>query len=253
MKASLLLLVAAALCVAAVNGQSHPLSDLPAPLEGVQTVFWLPEYPEKQFPAGALVEAVVGLHNNANERLNITAIMGSLNNAQAFHQYFQNFTYQPQQAFVGPGEEAAVSYYFMPDESFPAREFQVALTVFYNTPSGTYSSTFFNQTIDIVEVPSFIDIQGLFLLLPLLGLIAGAAYLVKSALEKYGILKPKKGTRKVEVKKRVAAAGEENEWLKGTNFNQGGAKKVAKAKAPVKVEGTAAAPEGAPAVVKKTK
>lgn len=46
--------------------------------------------------------------------------------------------------------------------------------MFYNTPSGTYSSTFFNQTIDIVEVPSFIDIQGLFLLLPLLGLIAGA-------------------------------------------------------------------------------
>lgn len=50
----------------------------------------------------------------------------------------------------------------------------MALTVFYNTPSGIYSSTFFNQTIDIVEVPSFIDIQGLFLLLPLLGLLAGA-------------------------------------------------------------------------------
>ncbi len=49
---------------------------------------------------------------------------------------------------------------------------------------------------------------------------ADAAYLVKSALERYGILKPKKGTRKVEVKKRVVAAGEENEWLKGTNFNQ---------------------------------
>ena len=36
-------------------------------------------------------------------------------------------------------------------------------------------------------------------------------------------------------------------------FSQGGAKKVAKARAPVKVEGSTAVPEGAPAVVKKTK
>ena len=49
---------------------------------------------------------------------------------------------------------------------------------------------------------------------------AGAVYGVKSALEVYGFLKPKKASRKVEVKKRTVAAGEENEWLKGTNFNQ---------------------------------
>lgn len=40
------------------------------------------------------VEVVVGVHNKGDDRLNITAIMGSLNNAQAFNQYFQNFTYQ---------------------------------------------------------------------------------------------------------------------------------------------------------------
>ncbi len=50
--------------------------------------------------------------------------------------------------------------------------------------------------------------------------LCGAAYGVKSALEWQGILKPRKGSRKVEVKKRVVVAGEENEWLKGTNFNQ---------------------------------
>lgn len=47
-----------------------------------------------------------------------------------------------------------------------------------------------------------------------------AAYLAKWGLEKWGILKPKKNSRKVEVKKRTLGAGEENEWLKGTNFNQ---------------------------------
>ncbi len=32
---------------------------------------------------------------------------------------------QPQVAVVSPGEEASLSYYFSPDESFPPREFQV--------------------------------------------------------------------------------------------------------------------------------
>ncbi|KAK9903492.1 hypothetical protein WJX75_006931 [Coccomyxa subellipsoidea] len=254
MKASLFFLVAAAFCLSAVRGESHPLTDIPAPLEGVQTVFWLPEYPEKQFPAGSLVEAVVGVHNNANNPLNVTAIIGSLNNAQAFHQFYQNFSYQPQQAVVRPGEEASLSYYFMPDESFPPREFQVALTVFYNTPAGSFASTFFNETIDIVEVPPLIDVQGIFLLAALLALLAAAVYGAKSGLEWYGILKPKKASRKSEVKKRTVAAGEENEWLKGTNFNQG-VKKAPKSKAPVKAapEVTPLAPEPTPVVAKKTK
>lgn len=36
----------------------------------------------------------MGVHNNANNPLNVTAIIGSLNNAQAFHQFYQNFSYQ---------------------------------------------------------------------------------------------------------------------------------------------------------------
>ena len=39
----------------AAAGQRHPLSDIPPPLRGVETTYWLPEYPLYQFPAGALV------------------------------------------------------------------------------------------------------------------------------------------------------------------------------------------------------
>ena len=42
-------------CGGAVSGQQHPLTNLAPPLEGVETTYWLPEYPEYQFPAGALV------------------------------------------------------------------------------------------------------------------------------------------------------------------------------------------------------
>ena len=36
----------------------------------------------------------MGIHNNARERLNVTGIAGSLNNAAAFIQHFQNFSHQ---------------------------------------------------------------------------------------------------------------------------------------------------------------
>lgn len=46
--------------------------------------------------------------------------------------------------------------------------------MFYNTPAGSFASTFFNETIDIVEVPPLIDVQGIFLLAALLALLAAA-------------------------------------------------------------------------------
>ena len=40
------------------------------------------------------VETVVGVHNAASSVINITVLAGSLNNAKAFSQHFQNFTGQ---------------------------------------------------------------------------------------------------------------------------------------------------------------
>ena len=51
---------------------------------------------------------------------------------------------------------------------------QIALTVFYNTPTGGYASTFFNRTVDIIEPPSYIDTQLLFLWLLLLAGLGAA-------------------------------------------------------------------------------
>ena len=48
---------------------------------------------------------------------------------------------------------------------------QVALTVFYHTDAANFTSTFFNRTIDITEVPALVDVQGLFLLAALAGLL----------------------------------------------------------------------------------
>jgi hypothetical protein len=48
------------------------------------------------------VEAVIGVHNGASSAINITAIAGSLNNAKAFSQHFQNFTAQATKLTIVP-------------------------------------------------------------------------------------------------------------------------------------------------------
>lgn len=71
--------------------------------------------------------------------------------------YFQN---------VAPGEELSVEYAFTPDALIPApREFTIALTAFYadDAAGALYSSTFFNATVEIVEVPKLVDGQALFM------------------------------------------------------------------------------------------
>lgn len=44
--------------------------------------------------ASAQVETVVGVRNGASSAINITVLAGSLNNAKAFSQHFQNFSAQ---------------------------------------------------------------------------------------------------------------------------------------------------------------
>ena len=43
--------------------------------------------------------------------------------------------------------------------------------MFYHTDAANFTSTFFNRTIDITEVPPLVDVQGLFLLAALAGLL----------------------------------------------------------------------------------
>lgn len=65
---------------------------------------------------------------------------------------------------MGPGEELSLEYKFLPDGRLEPRDFVVALTMFYSDSSNKwYSTTFFNQTIEIVEVKKLIDWELLFM------------------------------------------------------------------------------------------
>ena len=75
---------------------------------------------------------------------------------------------------VAAGGEISLDYKFMPDARLEPRDFVVALTVFYQDTKGQYySNTFFNQTIEIIEIKKMIDWELLSMLAIVFGLFAG--------------------------------------------------------------------------------
>ncbi|KAK9823798.1 hypothetical protein WJX72_005579 [[Myrmecia] bisecta] len=172
MKLSTALLLAAILASAwqgalaqAAGAQRHPLTDPPPPAPGVDTEVWFPKHLQNQlqFTVGEPVDVVVGFHNGGDERLNITGIMGSLNLAEQPAYFVQNFSGQGYAAALNKGEEASLHYTFTPAANLPQREFIVALTVFYQSQASAHSTLFFNKTIDVIERPSWVDTELLFL------------------------------------------------------------------------------------------
>jgi len=73
-----------------------------------------------------------------------------------------------------PKEEAAFEYYFRPDKSLTPMELRVALTMFYMDFDGQmYGSTFFNETVDIIEQKRLIDYEMLWMYIVLLAIAGG--------------------------------------------------------------------------------
>jgi len=192
----------------------HPLTNLPPSAPGIETAFVFPDYDAKQprFPAGANVDVVLGLHNSASQPYNISAIMGSLNSPLDFGIYVQNFTLQGYGVQVDPDGEASVLYTFRPDAALHPREFTVALTVFYTAAQGGISSTtFFNQTIEIVEPPRTIDAEIIFLWFLMLGTVGFLLY--KAYAYVFKLLGGKSRGRK---KAAAPSSASSDDWITGT-------------------------------------
>lgn len=73
-------------------------------------------------------------------------------------------------------EEATFPYAFRPDKNLIPMELRVALTVFYGNDEGDmFATTFFNESVDIIEKPKIIDYEILWMYVVLLSLAAAAS------------------------------------------------------------------------------
>lgn len=212
---SALRLLASVIFAIGATAQRHPLTDVPPSAPGIEHKEWFPEHFSLQFPAGKQIEVVAGLNNLGEESYNVTAIYGSLNAAHDFSLFFQNFTGLPYYDVLAPGGQVSLAYYFITAPNLPPRDFQVALTAFYNTETQGFATTFFNKTITIVEQPRFIDFELIFLWLLMLGLLGGGGYLLYNYLSSIGWIKK---ARKGKGKKIEPRNEDSSEWLKGTHY-----------------------------------
>ncbi|KIZ03292.1 Translocon-associated protein subunit alpha [Monoraphidium neglectum] len=206
------------------------LGNLP-PAGELSVAHYFPEHPDKQFPAGDIISVVVSGHNTGAKPMNLSAIVGSINSPEKYEMFIQNFTIGRYFAPLAPGAEASIEYKFRADPilgSTPAREFIVALHLFYEVEGSYFSTTFFNQTVDITEAPKLVDTDLIWLVGTLLAGLGAAGYFAFTKLsEKLGL---NKGKAKKAKKAEGPVTIDEDDWVKGTHYEVQKRRRAAAAK-----------------------
>eukprot|EP01038_Epipyxis_sp_PR26KG_P011284 gene11284-15138_t len=137
----------------------HPLTDMPSSADDVETASYFPDHPDRKFPIGGNVIALCHLSNDGLGFYNISAIMGSLNSPYDFRHHFQNYSYKPFGVIIKAGEEITLNYALQLHSELEPIEYQLAITVFYESETESYSSTFFNQTVELYFPTSDYDLE----------------------------------------------------------------------------------------------
>ena len=150
----------------------HPLTDMPesAPTMEVSSAFFV-GHADKTFPIGTVVDVMFTMTNNGDGPFNVTAAMGSLNNVDDFPLYYRNFTRKNFNTVIAAqsteeGKKKINEYTFvysfeLSDKYADAKQYLSALTVFYETEAETFSTTFFNSTITLVNGDASFDAASL--------------------------------------------------------------------------------------------
>jgi len=160
--AGLVLALSAALLGSLVGGAIHPLTNMPDPLENIETNYYFPEHEDLKLPIGEPLVVLCHIQNNADVPVNVTAVMGSLNVAYIFSQHVQNYSYKPFGVVIKADEEITLQYEFeLHNQLDPTQDYALAHTVFYETAAGEgksskqrFSTTFFNQSVEIYSSES---------------------------------------------------------------------------------------------------
>eukprot|EP00996_Jenningsia_fusiforme_P002146 NODE_2987_length_1073_cov_52.001953_g2741_i0.p1 GENE.NODE_2987_length_1073_cov_52.001953_g2741_i0~~NODE_2987_length_1073_cov_52.001953_g2741_i0.p1 ORF type:complete len:251 (-),score=59.86 NODE_2987_length_1073_cov_52.001953_g2741_i0:246-998(-) len=145
--------------------------------DGIITSYVFPTYSEPSFPAGKVVEAVIGFDNQNENNFRVEYIRGSLTAPTDSSYFIQNFTGALHNTTVPSGSEVTLLYRFKADPSIDPREYGLLLEVFYTSEENeTFLSTVYNQTVQISDPESSLDAKMLFTGLSIVGMITLGAY-----------------------------------------------------------------------------
>lgn len=128
-----------------------------------------------QIVVGEDVTSLITVRNAQAANINVTYITGSINSDRLFNIYLHNFTTRPYFSIVPKDGEQSFEYRFATPVNMPARQFRLAMTVFYEAEGPEpvqHAATFFNSTVEVIEPERMIDTEALGLYVTLLGIAA---------------------------------------------------------------------------------
>ncbi len=178
---------------------------------------------------GKHIAAVVGIRNTGDGGFNTTVIQANLALVSDPSGNVMNFTGNSLEMPELQKDEEVTFQYFMPlHHSLPTRSFYLNINLYSQGASEDvyFVKQAFNSTIDLIEEPTWIDLQLLGLYAVLAGILGLGAWGLRDFAAERGLLgsqastakkssRAKSSTSKKSSTKKAAAAGQ-NEWLAGT-------------------------------------
>jgi len=151
--------------------QRYPLNDIPPPLSGISVYSTLGSENKSALTLGKETESQMTFVNGLDEGIHVWGVMGSLNQHDLYSSFVQNFSYSLVNATIPAKSEFSVIYKFRPFLRLEPKQYQMALTVFYERKKAlsaplvaSYGSTYFNQTVELTTGEGTMDNQTLLLI-----------------------------------------------------------------------------------------
>jgi len=148
--------------------------------DGVFTSAFFPSHPDSKFPAGSIVESLIGFDNqNPTDDLRVEFIRASLTAPHDTRQFVQNFTGATDNTTVKHGSEGSFVYRFRPDVNLEPRDYGIIIQVYYmNNENETFLSTVFNSTVTITDPVASFDARSLFAYISILAIFGLVGYVL---------------------------------------------------------------------------
>uniref|UniRef100_A0A6M2DWN9 Translocon-associated protein subunit alpha n=1 Tax=Xenopsylla cheopis TaxID=163159 RepID=A0A6M2DWN9_XENCH len=176
-----------------------------------------------EFPAGKLVEFLVGFTNKGEQDFTLETLEASFRYPMDFNYHIQNFSTLAYNRVVAPKQESTLVYSFVPADAFAGRPFGLNVILSYRDASGaSFYHAVYNETVQITEVEEGLDGETFFLYVFLVGLVVLLLVLGQQFL----ISKGGKRTSSASSKRKVETGTKDNpndvdfDWLPKETLNQ---------------------------------
>lgn len=138
-----------------------------------------PDFPDRKFPLGKTIDVLLGFANRGSKSYTVDVVAGYLVSPLDVNFHIQNFTAFAYNVTVKADEESSIRYRFRTDPRLDPREYGVRIDVFYrNELNRTFATSFFNETVQLLDVSSGFDPRSFFGYVAITGVFGLIGFLV---------------------------------------------------------------------------